>query len=780
MEVFDIVPLVVFVPIIGLLLNLWIGKNLSERGVALIACGAAAAAFLIAVVLGAALLADPGGKVVPVIDWVKLPAVGVEIPWALRVDTLSVTMMLAVAGVGALIHIYAAGYMHGDPGFRRFFVYMNLFLASMLVLVTGNNFLVLFVGWELVGLCSFLLIGFWLHRGNPDPETGIIAGIKNSNAAKKAFIVNRVGDFGFILAILLIWWTFGTLDFGPINGASHGDAHETAIDEEVHGGVPTGELTLVSGAAAASGGRGICQPEAIPPSEGGGVFPMVAAFMAQDCSVKVGEAEVPIGVMVTVITLLMLLGVAGKSAQIPLFVWLPDAMAGPTPVSALIHAATMVTAGVYLITRSNVLYEAARTVEVLPLGLNAPMIVTLAGALTAFMAGTIAVAQWDIKRVLAYSTISQLGFMVAAVGLGGYVAGMFHLVTHAFFKALLFLSAGSVIHGVEHGAHHAHEHGEHESRTFGYREGELDPQDMRNMGGLRARMPVTFWVYTIGALALAGIFPFAGFWSKDEILLDAFVTGAEKGYPIGWIAFILLIVAAAFTAFYMGRQVYMIFFGPPRTRAAAHAAESPPVMLWPLVALAALSVVGGVINVPGLHPLGTWLEQSVAHAHTFAFNPALAVGALVVALVAVALASLLYLARPALNADGTDALQALGPVWRFLNRKWYWDEAYDNLVVRPFNAAASFLAYTLDVNWWRNALHENVLYDGFNRVAGALAGGFDLGVIDRAVNGVGALAARLASVMRRLQTGYVRIYALSVLLGVLVVLLILLLPLIGQ
>ncbi len=771
MEVFDFVPLIVFIPIAGLLLNAWIGRNLSERGLAWIACGAAGLSFAVAALLGLGLLSDPGGKIVPVIDWIKLPSVGVDIPWAMRVDTLSVTMMLVVTGVGTLIHIYAVGYMHGDERFGRFFIYMNLFLASMLVLVTGNNFLVLFVGWELVGLCSFLLIGFWLHRDTPDPETGIIAGIKNSNAAKKAFIVNRVGDFGFILALFLIWWTFGTLDYGPIAGAAHA---EEAAAGAVHEGEPAPEAAPEREAIAPVSPEGVCRPA------GEGVFPMVEAFMAAGCNVELGGMQVPIGTLVTVVTLLMLVGATGKSAQIPLLVWLPDAMAGPTPVSALIHAATMVTAGVYMITRSNPLYEAARGVSVLPFGLTSPGVVTLIGAATAFMAGTIAVAQWDIKRVLAYSTISQLGFMIAAVGLGGYVAGMFHLTTHAFFKALLFLSAGSVIHGVEHGAHHAHAHGEHERRTFGYREGVLDPQDMRNMGGLRQRMPVTFRVYAVGALALAGIFPFAGFWSKDEILLDAFLRGSGNGDPTGWFALILLIGAAAFTAFYMGRQVFMIFFGAPRTQAAGHASESPRIMTGPLVILAALSLLGGALNLPGLHAFGTWLEQSVVHAHTAEFNPLLALVALAVAGVAIGVAYVIYCQRPALTAEGLDPLQRpLGPVWTFLHRRWLWDEAYHNLVVRPFNATAQILG-GLDVRYLRDALDQG-LYRAFNRVSDFIGGDFDLGVIDGIVNGLGRVTQRLAGLLRHIQTGYVRNYALSVLFGALIVLLILLLPvLFGQ
>jgi NADH-quinone oxidoreductase subunit L len=786
--VFNLVPLVILAPIAGLLLNVWIGRKLSEKGVAWIACGAAGVSLVIAALLALALTQLPEGKIVPFIDWIKLPAVGVDIPWAFRVDTLSVTMMLVVSGVGTLIHIYAVGYMHGDERFARFFVYMNLFLASMLTLVSGNNFLVLFVGWELVGLCSFLLIGFWLHRDTPDPETGIIAGIKNSKAATKAFIVNRVGDFGFILALFLIWWTFGTLDYGPIVSAEH-HAEQAAV----------GEVLEEEGEAEETTALAICQPT------GEGVFPMVEAFMAGDCQVKIGDATFPIGTVITAITLLMLVGATGKSAQIPLFVWLPDAMAGPTPVSALIHAATMVTAGVYMVSRSNVLYEAARGVHVLPFGLTSPGVVTLIGSLTAFVAGTIALAQWDIKRVLAFSTISQLGFMMAAVGLGGYVAGMFHLTTHSFFKALLFLSAGSVIHGVEHGRHHAHARGEHERRTLGYREGVLDPQDMRNMGGLRRRMPITFWVYTIAAVAIAGIFPFAGFWSKDEIILDAYLRGSEQGDAIGWIAFILLIVAAVFTAFYMFRQVLMIFFGHPRTRAAHHAVESPAIITAPLVVLAFLSVVGGFLNVPGPHPFGTWLEQSVVHAHTADFNIALAVAALAIALAAIGLAYVIYFRRP-LTVAGKDPLQRpLGPVWTFLNRKWYWDEAYLLGVVEPFKGIARFLGEKLDWEWWHDYFHERILYNGFNRITrflgekldwewwhdyfheSILYNGFnritrflgdevDLSFIDGIVNGVGWVTERLAGVMRRLQTGYVRNYALSVLLGVVLVIIILLLP----
>ena len=423
---FDLVPFILLFPVLGLLTNLIFGRYLGERLVGIIASGAAAAAFIISVIQVFA-LANNNFHVETVIiaDWITIGKL--YLPWQIRVDTLSVTMMVLVTGVGTLIHIYAVGYMHGDRRFTRFFVYLNLFVVMMLVLVSADNYLMLFVGWEGVGICSYLLIGFWYDKGDDN--------LGNARAGRKAFVVNRIGDFGFLIAMFMMFGAVGSLQFDAV-------LHYF----ENHG--------------------------------------------------------VEVGQLATIITLLLLVGAAGKSAQIPLFIWLPDAMAGPTPVSALIHAATMVTAGIYMMVRSAPIYAIA------PLS---QMTVALLGAGTALMAGTIALAQWDIKRVLAYSTISQLGFMVAAVGLGAHVAAMFHLITHAFFKALLFLSAGSVIHGVEHGAHKSDDH--------------CDPQDMRNMGGLKDKMKTTFGVYVVGAVALAGIFPLAGFWSKDEILADAWHVG---------------------------------------------------------------------------------------------------------------------------------------------------------------------------------------------------------------------------------------------------------------
>ena len=645
---FALVPWVVLIPVIGLLLNLMLGRRFNEKLVGAIASLAAGGSFVVAVLLTLALTRHPEGFTYTVFTWMAVD--GLVVDWAFRVDTLSTVMMLVVSGVGTLIHIYAIGYMHsdvrhnGEPArFRRFFVFLNLFIASMMILVTASNYLMLFVGWEGVGLCSYLLIGFWFEKGKD--------GLGNAKAAKKAFIVNRIGDFGLLIALFIMFFAFGSFDFQTV----------------------------------------FAQVERVAQS-----LPWVLPAM----------------------TLFMLLGVTGKSAQIPLYVWLPDAMAGPTPVSALIHAATMVTAGVYLVARSSPLYE------VVPLAQNT---VAWVGALTAIFAATIAVGQRDIKKVLAYSTISQLGFMVAAVGMGAYVAGIFHLVTHAFFKALLFLAAGSVILGMEHGA----EHGAH-----GYAHGhaEADPQDMRNMGGLRKKMPLTFWVYLAGALALAGVAPLAGFFSKDEIL-----TAAQSFNPA---IFVLLILAAFLTAFYMGRQVLMVFFGKPRTPAAEHAKESPPVITIPLVVLALLSVLGGLLNFPGSHTLGHWLEHTFHTVEEGHFVWAIAGGSLAVALLGIFIAWLIYGRKPQTSPKAHDPLEApLGGLFQGMARKWWVDEVYQAVIIRPFEVFADFLTHPVD-----------------------------LGVIDGIGNGLGSLTRAFSSLWGRLQTGFVRTYALTILLGVVTVL----------
>ena len=698
---FFLAPWLVFAPLVGLLINLIFGKWLSERMIGMVASLASGAAFVVSVLLTLSLSANHGELVRwRLAEWIHIGAL--ELDWTFRVDSLSTTMMLVVSGVGTLIHIYAIGYMHedvrfkNDPGrFSRFFIYLNLFIAMMMILVSGDSYMMLFVGWEGVGLCSFLLIGFWYEL-----DTLGRTSWANSNAAKKAFIVNRVGDFGFLIAGFIMFWALGSFQFDEVFEAAEGAAPEVIL----------------------------------------------------------------------AITLLMLVGVAGKSAQIPLYVWLPDAMAGPTPVSALIHAATMVTAGVYLIARSAELYT------LVP---QAQYIVALTGAITALFAATIAVGQYDIKRVLAYSTISQLGFMVAAVGMGAFVAGMFHLVTHAFFKALLFLSAGSVILGVERGHHQlAHAHGHQETKhgkgkkKKGERqepvheeEGEVfDAGDMRNMGGLRRTMPTTYWLYMIGTLALAGIVPFAGFWSKDEILLDA-----SLHYPL---IYLLLSIAAFFTAFYMGRQIWMVFFGEPRHEAAAHAQESPPVMTVPLMVLAILSVIGGALNLPfeGFHNLGHWLEHTLHEVEALPLNLGVAGISTVLALAAIALSWYIYGRNP-LRAGEIDPLKRrLGALFTGAENKWYVDELYHAIIVTPFVKISQFLADVIDWRFWHDWFHETVIAGTYNWLSHiALNRYADQRGIDATANGLASITQWLSVNLRRIQNGFVRSYALSVLLGVVLI-----------
>jgi NADH-quinone oxidoreductase subunit L len=728
----SLIPLIVFFPIAGLLINLAAGKFLGERWVGVVASGAAGLAFVIAVLQVIGLASNGYAPVtVRLADWLVLG--DLHVPWAFQIDTLSVTMMLVVTGVGTLIHVYAIGYMHedvrlnGDPGrFPRFFVYLNLFMTAMLILVTGSSYLMMFVGWEGVGLCSYLLIGFWYEKGANH--------IGNARAARKAFIANRVGDWAMLLAMFLIFWNFHSLIFNE-------------------------------------------------------VFGQAAAISAVNSP------------LIVAITLLLLIGATGKSAQIPLYVWLPDAMAGPTPVSALMHAATMVTAGIYMITRSAPLFDLAPVSQT---------VVALIGAATALFAATIAVAQFDIKKVLAYSTISQLGFMMAAVGLGAYTAGIFHLVTHAFFKALLFLAAGSVIHAVEAGHHathaahgapeaeahaqtgspaahdtahaaaadpHGHAVAHDKATTEAPTTPEFDPQDMRNMGGLWAQLPITKWVYLIGGLALAGIVPFSGFWSKDEILL-----AAQNKNPL---VYILLTVAAFLTAFYIGRQLLMVFFGKPRTEAASHAVENPPLMTVPLIILAALATVGGLLNfptiagwaAPGANALSAWLGHTVlvpaaeAGASEGALNFVVAGISTLLAVAGLALGYFLYRARPQ-TVDERDPLQDdLGPVFNWLRDKWYIDELYHLVIVRPYNWLAWFLADLIDWRFWHDWFHDVVVAGVFNTLAHFSADFLDLGVVDGLISGLPAAVARgVAGGFRRFQTGYVRAYALMVFLGVVVVL----------
>ena len=546
-----------------------------------------------------------------------------QTPVTAQVDQLSAVMLLVVTGVGFLIHLYSAGYMHGDPSYARFFTYLNLFVFSMVMLVLAGNFLVLFVFWEAVGLCSYLLIGFWYEKKSA------------TDAGKKAFIVNRVGDFGFVLAIILIWVTFGTLDYG-------------------------------------------------------------AVFAKADTSIAAGTY--------TAIALLLFMGACGKSAQGPLFTWLPDAMEGPTPVSALIHAATMVTAGVYMVARCHKLFEMS------PIAFE---VVAWVGGLTAVFAATIALAQTDIKRVLAYSTISQLGYMFVGVGVGAYAAGIFHLVTHAFFKALLFLGAGSVIHGLQ---------------------GE---QDLRKMGGLKSKMLTTTITFLVGALGLAGVPPLAGFFSKDEILAATFFDGQR-------VLFFLLLGGAFLTAFYTFRLVFLAFFGVPRMtqEARRHVHESPAVMTLPLALLAILTVIAGIaLGAPSSH--GTAFERFLApvlplhEADHGATGKVLILVSIVVAVAGVLLAWMMYGRRPVRAEEIGVPRNAFHTL---LLNKYYVDELYDALFVQPLYR----------------------LYLWCARV-------FDLRVIDGIVNGVGEAVTSWARGLRRLQTGFTMNYALGMLLGAIAV-----------
>ena len=723
MNAFGLAPLILILPFLGFLFNGLVGRRfvdanraVGEKWTGWIASGMALSAFAVSTALLFSLSShDYHAVVVPLFDWIVIPAANFRIPWAIQVDTLSVTMMLVVTGVGSLIHIYAIGYMHGDKDYSRFFAYFNLFIFFMLILVSGNNYLMLFVGWEGVGLCSFLLIGFWFDS------------VANSNAARKAFVANRVGDFAMVVAMILTFWAFGSLEFDT-------------------------------------------------------VFSSAAELFEAGHLVTFGTFSASLGSVVTAITALFLMGAAGKSAQIPLYIWLPDAMAGPTPVSALIHAATMVTSGIYLIVRSNVLFEIARASETKILGIvSSPDLVAYVGAATALVAGLIAFTQFDIKKVLAYSTVSQLGFMVAAVGMGAYVAGMFHLITHAFFKALLFLSSGSVIHGMEHGHHHmmAHDTGAHDHHDH------FDPQDMRQMGGLRQRMNITFIVFTIGALALAGVAPLAGFWSKDEILAFA----SETNQPV----YILLTLAAICTAFYMGRQLKMVFFGSPRHEAAAHAAESPPIMWAPLAVLAALSLLGGMfINLPffskaayeAAHgPTGAflrlegWLEHSLASfrlteeglLHLPHIEPYLHLDvagiSLVLALLALGLAFFVVYGKRPQTAEERDPLQSIPFVWAFF-ASLPLNTVVMKGIVPAFNKIADWCGNAIDGDFWHDFVHNSLIRDAFIGWSRFIDFIDKKGLDGLLVLGSARLTRWLAGILRRSQTGYISSYALSVFLGV--------------
>ena len=656
-------------PVIGVLINGLFGRHVGERAGPI---ASVMAGLSLLVVLGIAfqmIFGSGGSHTVPLWTWVEAGSFSASMSFL--IDPLSTIMLLVVAGVGFLVHVYAVGYMHGDPGYPRFFTYLNLFMLSMFLLVLGDNYLVMFVGWEGVGLCSYLLIGFWYEKQSA------------SDAGKKAFIVNRIGDAGFLLGMFLIWTLTGSLTYAEVFKAA----------------------PEMSAAAASAVG------------------------------------------------LLLFVGAVGKSAQIPLYVWLPDAMEGPTPVSALIHAATMVTAGVYMVARTSPIYV---------MGPDAMSVIAIVGALTGLFAASIGLVQNDIKRVLAYSTVSQLGFMFMALGVGAFAAGIFHLMTHAFFKGLLFLGSGSVIHAL----HHAPED---------------QQQDMRYMGGLKDKMPITYWTFLIGAIAIAGVPPLAGFWSKDEILANAFFTGHYTVWIMGT-------VAAFMTAFYMFRLIFMTFHGEMRVdhHAREHIHESPATMTVPLIILAVLSVIGGVI--PGFPPEAGWIHRFLApslakipaggHAteqgvhlmnaaagggHSGPAVVFLIILAIAVAVGGIALAWYMYVK----DTEAPNRLyERFTGAYRLLLGKYYIDEIYQTCIVEPTYKLMRGL-WTFDAKVVDGAVNGSSL---ITVVSSRFSGIFDLRTVDGAVNGTASFIRFFSQVFKYLQSGMVQNYLFVMLLGIFVML----------
>ncbi len=631
--------LVPLFPLIGFVLNGLLLGRLPRPVISFIGCASVGLSLVVSVLLFFELKEmTPAARFIEQVLFSWIPAGSLHVNVGYLLDPLSAVMILVVSGVGFLIHVYSVGYMHNDPGYGRYFSYLNLFTFAMLTLVLADNFVLMFVGWEGVGLCSYLLIGFWFERKSA------------SDAGKKAFIVNRIGDFGFLIGMFVIFWQVGSLEFRTVMEMA-----------------PT---VFVAG-----------------------------------------------GALITTACILLFVGAIGKSAQIPLYVWLPDAMEGPTPVSALIHAATMVTAGVYMIARTNALYMMAP---------DALLVVAIVGAVTATYSATIGLAQNDIKRVLAYSTVSQLGYMFLACGVAAFTAGIFHLMTHAYFKALLFLGSGAVIHGLS---------------------GE---QDMRKMGGLRKYLPVTYWTFLLATLAISGIPGFSGFFSKDEILWKSF--SSQFGHPIFWVIGFL---TAGLTAFYMFRLVYLTFHGEERMdeRAKAHLHEAPKSMTVPLVILAVLAVIGGWVGIP--HVLGftnlfeRWMEPVISRetlgveSHALAaaadhagVEIALMVASVALVLMAIYLARMFYNKRPEL---ATSFREKLSGVHRLLFNKYYVDEVYDAIVVRPVVSLSRFLWKIVDV----------VFIDGL-------------------INGLATIYSDVSQFFRGVQTGRVRSYATLFVMGVVV------------
>ncbi|MFO7445882.1 MAG: NADH-quinone oxidoreductase subunit L [Ignavibacteriaceae bacterium] len=632
----QLIHLTIILPLAGFLINGIFGSRIkNEKVIGWIGSGMIGISFLIAAGAFIETLALPVNQrqtIVTLFSWINVAAL--DVSFSYQVDQLSLVMALIVTGVGFIIHVYSIGYMHGDKAFWRFFAYLNLFIFAMMNLIMGDNFVLLFLGWEGVGLCSYLLIGFWYDRKFEKSTT--------SDAAKKAFIVNRIGDFGFLLGMFLIYMTFGSLNFNEVFAR----AGVFGVDESV--------------------------------------FNFIALFL--------------------------FIGATGKSAQIPLFVWLPDAMAGPTPVSALIHAATMVTAGVYMVARCSILFASAPAILI---------VIAVIGAFTAIFAATIGLVQNDIKKVLAYSTVSQLGYMFLALGVGAFSAGIFHVMTHAFFKALLFLAAGSVIHAMH------------------------DEQDIQQYGGLKKYMPVTYKVFLIAALAISGFPLLSGFFSKDEILWFAYANG-------GFGFWLIAAVTALITAFYMFRLYTLTFEGKERFGHNKHPHESPKIMTIPLVVLAVLSIIGGYIGIPevfsGEHgnmfhnwlaPLFHDAERKLAYygTHTHFEEILLMSVSTIGAIASILFARYVYLKKPEIAVNAANKFKGY---YKLLWNKYYVDEIYDAAVVNPIKKTSeSFL--------WKIA--DNKIIDGL-------------------VNGTASLVGVLSGSIRKIQTGVAQLYAIVMVLGI--------------
>lgn len=632
----QLIYLTVLLPFLGFLINGIFGRKIkSEKLIGAIGSGVIGLSFLITVIAffeTLALPADQRKTIVSLFDWLNVG--GLHVGFSYQVDQLSLVMALIVTGVGFIIHIYSIGYMHGDKGFWRFFAYMNLFIFAMMNLILGDNFVLLFLGWEGVGLCSYLLIGFWYDRKFEKGTTG--------DAAKKAFVVNRIGDFGFLLGMFLIYMTFGSLNFDD-------------------------------------------------------VFSRAASFSVKES-------------VFGFIAIFLFIGATGKSAQIPLFVWLPDAMAGPTPVSALIHAATMVTAGVYMVARCSIIFVSAPAVLT---------VIAVIGALTAIFAATIGLVQNDIKKVLAYSTVSQLGYMFLALGMGAFTAGIFHVMTHAFFKALLFLGAGSVIHAMH------------------------EEQDIQNYGGLKKYMPRTYLTFFIAALAISGIPPLSGFFSKDEILWFSFINGGFFFWLIG-------AVTALLTAFYMFRLYFLTFEGKERFGQNKHPHESPALMTVPLIILAVLSAIGGFIGVPeifsGEHGnlFHTWLSPVFAPAelklsfygsHSHLQEILLMVISVALAITGILGARYIYMKKPSIAVSFSNRFRK---AYKILLNKYYIDEVYDATVINP-------IVKVSDAFLWK--INDNKIIDGV-------------------INGTASMIDSISGRIKKFQTGVAQFYALVMILGI--------------